>query len=132
MMWIPAGRFRLGDIQGNGLSNEQPVHEVSVVRFAMELYEVTMGEFRRFVKATGYKFRRKDVMNAVQFKTVARDGLIKIPTEYKDFLDKELSVILKRPEEAAKRKEHLFESVKKHAFKLPADYKFNRDEMNER
>ncbi|HDN27956.1 MAG TPA: hypothetical protein ENG03_12855 [Thioploca sp.] len=71
-------------------------------------------------------------MNAVQFKTFARDGLIKIPSEYKDFLDKELSVILLLTEEAAKRKEHLFESVNKHAFKLPADYKFNRDEMNER
>ncbi|MEN8219063.1 MAG: bifunctional serine/threonine-protein kinase/formylglycine-generating enzyme family protein [Pseudomonadota bacterium] len=55
MVWIPAGRFRMGDIQGGGESNEKPVHSVSVNGFAMERYEVTVGEFRRFVNATGYK-----------------------------------------------------------------------------
>jgi formylglycine-generating enzyme required for sulfatase activity len=55
MVWIPAGSFRMGNIQGGGDSDEQPVHRVSVGRFAMGRYEVTVGEFRRFVKATGYK-----------------------------------------------------------------------------
>jgi formylglycine-generating enzyme required for sulfatase activity len=55
MVWIPAGSFRMGDIQGSGDSDEKPVHRVSVGRFAMGRYEVTVGEFRRFVKATGYK-----------------------------------------------------------------------------
>jgi formylglycine-generating enzyme required for sulfatase activity len=55
MVWIPAGSFRMGDIQGGGHSDEKPVHRVSVGRFAMGRYEVTVGEFRRFVKATGYK-----------------------------------------------------------------------------
>jgi len=55
MVWIPAGSFRMGDIQGGGQSDEQPVHRVSVGRFAMGRYEVTVGEFRLFVKATGYK-----------------------------------------------------------------------------
>jgi len=55
MVWIPAGRFRMGDIQGGGGGDEKPVHEVSVARFAMGRYEVTVGEFGRFVKATGYK-----------------------------------------------------------------------------
>jgi formylglycine-generating enzyme required for sulfatase activity len=55
MVWIPAGSFRMGDIQGDGDSDEKPVHRVSVGRFAMGKYEVTVGEFRRFVKATGYK-----------------------------------------------------------------------------
>ncbi|HDN27957.1 MAG TPA: formylglycine-generating enzyme family protein [Thioploca sp.] len=55
MVWIPAGRFRMGDIQEDGGSDEQPVHQVSVARFAMGRYEVTVGEFRRFVNATGYK-----------------------------------------------------------------------------
>jgi formylglycine-generating enzyme required for sulfatase activity len=55
MVWIPAGSFRMGDIQGSGHSDEKPVHRVSVERFAMGRYEVTVGEFRRFVKATGYK-----------------------------------------------------------------------------
>jgi formylglycine-generating enzyme required for sulfatase activity len=55
MVWIPAGRFRMGDIRGTGYQNEQPVHKVSVERFAMGRYPVTVGEFRRFVEATGYK-----------------------------------------------------------------------------
>jgi formylglycine-generating enzyme required for sulfatase activity len=55
MVWIPAGSFRMGDIQGGGHDNEQPVHEVSVGQFAMGKYEVTVGEFRKFVNATGYQ-----------------------------------------------------------------------------
>ncbi len=55
MVVIPAGSFRMGDIQGEGFSNEQPVHSVSVASFAMGRYEVTVGEFRRFVEATGYQ-----------------------------------------------------------------------------
>ncbi|MEK8015935.1 MAG: SUMF1/EgtB/PvdO family nonheme iron enzyme [Candidatus Parabeggiatoa sp.] len=55
MVVIPAGTFRMGDIQGGGDSDEQPVHEVSVARFAMGEYELTVGEFRLFVEATGYQ-----------------------------------------------------------------------------
>ncbi len=53
MVVIPAGTFRMGDIQGGGYKNEQPVHEVSVARFAMGRYEVRVGEYLRFVQATG-------------------------------------------------------------------------------
>jgi len=55
MVWIPRGSFRMGDIQGGGSSDEKPVHSVSVSRFAMGRYEVTVGQFRRFVNATGYR-----------------------------------------------------------------------------
>jgi len=55
MVRIPAGRFRMGDIQGGGNSDEQPVHSVSVNQFAMGVYEVTVGEFRQFVNTTGYR-----------------------------------------------------------------------------
>jgi formylglycine-generating enzyme required for sulfatase activity len=55
MVVIPAGRFRMGDIQGGGENKEKPVHSVSVSRFAMGRYEVTVKEFRRFVNATRYK-----------------------------------------------------------------------------
>jgi formylglycine-generating enzyme required for sulfatase activity len=53
MVVIPAGTFRMGDIQGGGSSNEQPVHEVSVKRFAMGRYEVTFAEYDKFAEATG-------------------------------------------------------------------------------
>jgi formylglycine-generating enzyme required for sulfatase activity len=55
MVLIPAGTFPMGDITGNGYSKEQPVHEVSVESFAMGRYPVTVGEFKHFVNATGYK-----------------------------------------------------------------------------
>jgi len=55
MVWIPAGSFRMGDIYGGGENDEKPVHRVSINRFAMSRTEVTVGEFRRFVNATGYK-----------------------------------------------------------------------------
>jgi len=55
MVWIPAGSFRMSDVQGGGRPDEKPVHRVSVERFAVGKYEVTVGEFRRFVEATGYE-----------------------------------------------------------------------------
>jgi len=55
MVVIAAGRFRMGDITGNGSSGEKPVHEVSVNSFAMGRYLITVGEFRQFVEATKYK-----------------------------------------------------------------------------
>ena len=55
MVVIPAGRFRMGDIQGGGNSDEKPVHWVNIQQFAMGKFEVTVGEFRQFVNATYYK-----------------------------------------------------------------------------
>jgi formylglycine-generating enzyme required for sulfatase activity len=52
MVVIPAGKFRMGDIQGGGGSDEQPVHDVSVKRFAMGRYEVTFAEYDKFAEAT--------------------------------------------------------------------------------
>ncbi|MCK5717193.1 MAG: protein kinase, partial [Thiomargarita sp.] len=45
MVWIPAGTFKMGDIQGTGDDDEKPVHEVSVDRFAMGIYPVTFAEY---------------------------------------------------------------------------------------
>ncbi len=53
MVRIPAGSFRMGDIQGGGSSDEKPVHRVSVGKFAMGMYEVTFAEYDKFADATG-------------------------------------------------------------------------------
>jgi len=53
MIVIPAGTFKMGDIQGGGSSNEKPVHDVTVARFAMGKYEVTFAEYDKFAEATG-------------------------------------------------------------------------------
>ena len=53
MVVIPAGFFRIGDIQGGGWNYEQPVHRVSVGKFAMGVYKVTFAEYDKFAEATG-------------------------------------------------------------------------------
>jgi len=56
MVWIPAGSFRMGNLEEKeDYRGEGPVHSVFIKRFAMGMYEVTVGEFRQFVNATGYK-----------------------------------------------------------------------------
>ena len=55
MVSIPGGMFRMGDMSGDGYDDEKPVHSVTVPSFRMGKYEVTVGQFRRFVEATGYR-----------------------------------------------------------------------------
>lgn len=55
MVYLPGGTFKMGDLRGKGFESERPVHEVTLDAFAMGRYPVTVGEFRRFVDATGYQ-----------------------------------------------------------------------------
>lgn len=57
MVVIPAGSFVMGSPAGETgrRSGEGPQHEVSIKSFALGTTEVTLGEFRRFARATGYK-----------------------------------------------------------------------------
>ena len=55
MVLIPGGTFRMGDMSEDGGDAEKPVHSVTVPAFSMGKYEVTVGQFRRFVEATGYR-----------------------------------------------------------------------------
>ena len=52
MTWIQGGTFRMGSDEH--YPEERPVHEVSVDGFWMDEHQVTVAEFRRFVKATGH------------------------------------------------------------------------------
>ncbi|GAB0110889.1 formylglycine-generating enzyme family protein [Pseudoalteromonas distincta] len=53
---IPAGKFKMGDINGNGLANERPVVEKVIANsFAMQSKEVTVGAYEKFISNTGYK-----------------------------------------------------------------------------
>jgi len=45
MVWIPAGRFRMGSDAGE--ADERPVHEVAVDGFYMDRYEVTQEQWAR-------------------------------------------------------------------------------------
>ena len=52
MVWIPGGTFRMGS--EDLYPEERPVHSVAVDGFWMDDHQVTVAEFRRFVRATGY------------------------------------------------------------------------------
>jgi len=53
MVEVPAGTFLMGS--EDFYPEERPVREVSVGRFFIDRHPVTVAEFRRFVKATGYE-----------------------------------------------------------------------------
>jgi formylglycine-generating enzyme required for sulfatase activity len=58
MVVIPAGSFMMGSpaSESGRDDDEGPVHQVTLVRgFALGRTEVTVGEFRKFAQATGYK-----------------------------------------------------------------------------
>ncbi len=51
MHFIPGGTFRMGNAAGNG--DEQPLHDVTVSDFFMDVTEVTHAAYARFVAETG-------------------------------------------------------------------------------
>ncbi len=54
MLTIPAGEFQMGELSGQGTSEERPVHTVKFAKaFEMGKYEVTFEEYDLFAAATG-------------------------------------------------------------------------------
>jgi formylglycine-generating enzyme required for sulfatase activity len=54
MVWIPGGQFTMGTDDVRSFPNERPAHSVKVRGFWIDEHDVTNGEFRKFVDATGY------------------------------------------------------------------------------
>ena len=52
MVLFDAGEFTMG--RNNGLPEEGPAHTVTVKPFYIDKYPVTVGQFRTFIKETGY------------------------------------------------------------------------------
>ena len=52
MVFIPGGSFMMGHDEGQDM--EKPVHEVEVDAFYMDIHEVTLAEFKKFVDETHY------------------------------------------------------------------------------
>jgi formylglycine-generating enzyme required for sulfatase activity len=56
LVWVPAGSFQMGtpdSVQGRA-GDEGPVHRVELDGFWMGKYEVTNGQYRQFMKDSGY------------------------------------------------------------------------------
>ena len=61
MVVVPAGRFRMGDLSGESVSNERPVHDVTMAApFAVGKYEVTFAEWDACVAGGGCTHRPDD------------------------------------------------------------------------
>lgn len=53
MVKVEEGSFEMGSNNGN--DNEKPVHSVNISSFYISKYELSVGEFKAFVKDTNYK-----------------------------------------------------------------------------
>ncbi|WP_448567151.1 SUMF1/EgtB/PvdO family nonheme iron enzyme [Thalassotalea ganghwensis] len=55
LIGVPAGRFQMGDMKGAGLTNEKPARGEEILKaFAIGQSQITVGDFKKFVKATNY------------------------------------------------------------------------------
>jgi len=54
-VYVQGGCYQMGDTFGDGFPSEKPVHEVCVNDFVLAKYDVTVGEYRKFTVAAGYK-----------------------------------------------------------------------------
>jgi len=55
MVLIPAGSFEMGD-HLDGIKVSLPVHSVELDAFYMDIHEVTMGKYKKFIKEKGVPF----------------------------------------------------------------------------
>lgn len=55
VIWVEGGTFVMGNASSDGGSVEKPEHEVTLDGFSIGKYELSVGEFRAFVEASGYK-----------------------------------------------------------------------------
>ncbi len=57
MIFVQGGSFEMGST--DGYDDEKPVHEVTLSDFYIGKYEVTVGQYKKFCKATGRAFPAK-------------------------------------------------------------------------
>ncbi|MEL7424855.1 MAG: SUMF1/EgtB/PvdO family nonheme iron enzyme [Bacteroidota bacterium] len=53
MILVKGGTFEMGDLFGEGIDNQKPVHVVTLRDFYMGIHAVTFAEYGRYCKATG-------------------------------------------------------------------------------
>ena len=52
---VRGGKFKMGDNFGDGSSDEKPVHLVNLSPYYIGKYEVTNGEYEKFIDDRGYE-----------------------------------------------------------------------------
>lgn len=74
MAWVPDGTFLMGS--ADFYPEERPVHQVSISGFWMDEHAVTVAEYRRFVRATGYVTVAERVPDPAQYPGAAAEILV--------------------------------------------------------
>lgn len=54
MVLVPAGSFEMGDHFDEGAADELPVHQVELNAFYMDRHEVTIGQYKQFLRETAH------------------------------------------------------------------------------
>lgn len=57
MIAVEGGTFKMGST--SGYDDEKPIHKVTLSDYSIGKYEVTVGQYKKFCKETGYKFPGK-------------------------------------------------------------------------
>jgi sulfatase modifying factor 1 len=74
MAWIPGGEFQMGS--ADYYPEERPVQRVAVAGFWLDQRPVTVTEFRRFIKATGYQTVAERPLNGADYPDVDPELLV--------------------------------------------------------
>jgi len=76
LVLIPGGTFVMGDAFGEGVTNERPLHEVTVSDFLLAEAEITVAQFARFVAETGYRTSAENPVDSA-----LRDSLVALASD---------------------------------------------------
>jgi sulfatase modifying factor 1 len=74
MVWVPGGEFAMGS--EDFYPEEAPVRRTAVEGFWIDMWPVTVAEFRRFVKATGYVTMAERPLDAADYPDVDAEALV--------------------------------------------------------
>jgi len=55
LVYVPAGAFEMGSVEGEGGSDERPRHRVELSGYWIGVYAVSNGQYLKFVEATGHR-----------------------------------------------------------------------------
>jgi len=75
MEWIPGGTFRMGSDLAD-YPEEGPSHETTVNGFWMDTNAVTVAQFRRFVRATGYVTKAEKPLDPASYPGIDPSALV--------------------------------------------------------
>jgi formylglycine-generating enzyme required for sulfatase activity len=60
MALIPAGEFQMGSQEGEGQSEEHPLHKIYLDAYYIDKREVTAGQYKNFAESTGREMREQE------------------------------------------------------------------------